>query len=78
MNKVKVIITRFASDVQEKIDQFINENPNINIISVSGVGIEDKIITYLVYDEKIKKEVQPLYEYKEGPETSVTIFPNSI
>ena len=60
MRKIKTIHTYTASDIQHEIDEWMNKNPKINIISVTGSSSSSQhgsreFITYILYEDKISE-----------------------
>jgi len=58
MNKVKVITANHSYEIEHNIDNFLRNNPNIEIISVNGNVVPPEpiqhgyvYITYLLYKE---------------------------
>jgi len=55
MRKIKAIYSASLSDVDRDIQSWFTDNPEINVISVNGTGIENRdVVTYILYEDKPK------------------------
>jgi len=53
MRKIKVFSDSYPQDVQTSIDDWVNSDKNIRIISVSGsMNSKQDVITYVLYENK--------------------------
>jgi hypothetical protein len=65
MRKIKIFNNSNEYSIQEDINKWLAEKPNINIISVSGSSSSSQygsriFITYVLYDELADKEYDVL------------------
>jgi hypothetical protein len=57
MRKIQIISDSYPNGLQEKIDNWISDNPDFYIISVSGAETSNIFVTYILYEESFDTNI---------------------